>query len=192
MFDSNIFNYITFNQIDQVREYHPLVYNLYLADAKKTTLFQRLKDCPDISEDFPCFFYISARDKVIATFGAMPDKLYANGKIHRWAWAGGLLTDPHYRGRGIATQLVENMVNVLHQKGIAWGGVFSTPIAIGIYRKLGFTIPGYANRYVIFKTLKPFLNSKIKNRLLSESCDKLYRALVYLMLPLINKPNKCL
>lgn len=51
-------------------------------------------------------------------------------------------TDPAYRGKGLATLLVKNMVRVLHERNIAWAGVFSNSVAIRIYEKLGFAFPG--------------------------------------------------
>jgi GNAT superfamily N-acetyltransferase len=190
MVDPYLFNYITYSQIEKIEMLHPIVHKTYLADRTNINMVYTLTDCPDIFDDFPCFFYLSDGDRIVSSFGAIPDTLYSDGRTYRWAWAGSLFTDPVYRGRGIATYLVENMVTVLHQKDIAWGGVFSTPTAIKIYKKLGFTIPGYANRYVILKRLKPLLNSHINNGLLVKACDRLYRGLVYLILPLINKPNK--
>jgi GNAT superfamily N-acetyltransferase len=146
-----------------------------------------IKHCPDIYDDFPCFFYLSEGGRVIANISALPDYLFVSGLKHRWAWAGGLLTDAEYRGKGLATLLVKNMVAVLKRKNIGWGGVFSNLAALHIFGKLGLTIPGYANRYVFLKAAKSFLRYYIKNKFFLRFIDFFYQKTVRIMVGAINK-----
>mgnify|MGYP001208920063 CR=1 FL=1 len=185
--DSIRFNYITFDQIGKIKELHPLVYENYLDENQKFTKFDYLESCPDIRNNFPCFFYLTDQDKIISTLSALPDEIHASGEIFSWAWAGALFTDPYYRGKGLATLLIKNMVKVLHKRNIGWGGVFSTLEAIHIYRKLNFVIPGYANRYLLLKTAAP-LGNIVKNKMFISVLDIPYRITLRIILKLINRP----
>jgi GNAT superfamily N-acetyltransferase len=186
--NSILFNYITIDQIDKIQELHPLVYKFYLDENQKFTRFDDLRSCPDISNDFPCFFYLTDKDKIISTLDALPDKLYMSEKTFPWAWAFALFTDPDYRGKGLATLLVKNMVRVLHERNIAWGGIFSTPVAIRIYQKLGFTFPGYANRYLILKTARPLLDYYLKSKILVSILNIPYCMALHIVLMLMKRP----
>ncbi|MCK4549140.1 MAG: GNAT family N-acetyltransferase, partial [Candidatus Krumholzibacteria bacterium] len=87
---------------------------------------------------------------------------------------GALFTEEDHRGRGLATRLIRESVAILHKRGIAWGGVFSTENALRIYRKLGFTIPGYADRYLFLKSGEAFFNVHIRSKSLSCFLNVLY------------------
>jgi len=139
--DLGDFKYVTFDQIDKLEKLHPLVHK-----SIPGSKFQRLMNCPDISEDFPCFFYIADNERIYSHLSAIPDKLTVNGKVYRWAWTGDLVTDPVYRGRGLAKRVVKETIHVLHQKGFIAGGGFATEVTIHIYKKLGFALPGYVSR----------------------------------------------
>ena len=186
--NSEPFHYITFDQLDKIQELHPLIYKFYLDKNQKFTKFGNLRNCPDISDDFPFFFYWTDKDKIISSVDVLPDKVYMSGRTFRWAWAAALFTDPDYRGKGVATLLIKNMVRVLHDRNVAWGGVFSTPIAIKIYQKLGFTFPGYASRYVLLKTVRPLLNYYLKSKIFVSILNIPYRMALRMVLMLMKRP----
>ena len=182
------FSYVTFDQIHRIQELHPLVYRHFCKENEKFTKFDYLACCPDISNDFPCFFYLTDNDEIISGMGALPDKFYRNSEILRWAWCGAIFTNPEYRGKELAVLLVRNMAKVLHERNAAWAGISSNPPAMRVYQKLKFTIPGYANRYLFPKTITPFLGYYIKNKILTSVLDVPYRMALRIMLTLIGRP----
>jgi GNAT superfamily N-acetyltransferase len=174
------FRYITYGQIDRLDELHPL-YHRYLSKDK----YKRLIDCPDIADDFPWFFYIADEQRIYSHLSAIPDVLRAGEKSYRWAWTGDLVTDPKYRGRGLAKRVVEETIKVLHQHDYIAGGGFATEVTIHIYKKLGFDLPGFVTRRLYLKTLRPVLQYHLKSKSIRAIIDGFYRALVLLSRPLI-------
>ncbi|MBW1791355.1 MAG: GNAT family N-acetyltransferase [Deltaproteobacteria bacterium] len=194
MSDANVknklgeFKYITFGQIDKLEQLHPLVQASIPGEK-----FQRLVECPDVSEDFPCFFYIADDQRIYSHLSAIPDSLTADRTVYRWAWTGDLVTDPVYRGRGLAKRVVEETIKVLHQEGFIAGGGFATEVTIHIYRKLGFALPGFVTRQLLLKTIRPFLEYHLKSKPIRVLIDLLYRALFRLVRPILRiraRPKK--
>lgn len=174
------FRYITYGQIGRLDELHPL-YHQYLSRDK----YRRLIDCPDIDDDFPWFFYIADDQQIYSHLSAIPDVLRAGEESYPWAWTGDLVTDPKYRGRGLARRVVEETIRVLHQGGYIAGGGFATEVTIHIYKKLGFALPGFVTRRLYLKTLRPVLEYHLKSRPIRAIAGGFYRALVLLSRPLI-------
>src|SRR5207244_12045682 len=56
----------------------------------------------------------------------------------RLAWIGMVLTDPEYRGQGLATQLMRHTLEFLDGRGLDWIKLDATAMGRPIYRKLGF------------------------------------------------------
>ena len=161
------FKFIEFKELDILKRERP--------DLYRNASSQLLLSCPDVFEDFPCYFYLlDNEENIVCSVKTFPDTLVTSNKTYPWAWFGALLTDESYRGKGLATMLIRECKNILHKKGIAWGGVFSTDIAIRIYRKLGVTIPGYANRYLYLKSARPFLIAHVRSIFLSSFLNVLY------------------
>lgn len=172
------FRYVTFGEVDRLETIHPLVHK-FISEEK----YQRLVDCPDIREDFPWFFYIADDERIYSHLSAIPDVLTAGTKNYPWAWTGDLVTDPAYRGRGLAKRVVEETIKVLHQKNFIAGGGFATEVTIHIYKKLGFVLPGFVSRYVFLKTIRPLLEYHVKYRPIRAVADLLYRSLIHLLRP---------
>ena len=161
------FKFIEFKELDIIKRERPGLY--------ENASSRLLLSCPDVFKDFPCYFYLLDNDNnIVCSVKAFPDRLVTSDKTYPWAWLGALLTDERYRGKGLATILISECEKILHKKGIAWGGVFSTDIALRIYRKLGFTIPGYANRYLFLKSARPFLVAHVRSIFLSSFLNILY------------------
>lgn len=176
------FKYVTFNQFDKLKKLHPIVYNSF-----PTEKFKFLSDCPDISDDFPFFFYLTNNDKILSYFNALPDKLFFDKKEYRWAWSAGTFTFPEYRGRGLATRLNEEALKVFHKKNIGRGAAFSADATVHIYRKLGFIIPGYYSRYLLLKTARPFFEYYLKFKIGVRISDFLYRKTLRNILLIMHK-----
>jgi len=164
------FRYVLFKDVEKLNELHPLVHD-------QDDRFEYLRYCPDIHDEFPCYFYLTdeKRTKIISSIGCIPDTLSFNDKRYQWAWSESLFTDSEYRGKGLATELITKQVRVLHGKGYAWGGVFSTDNAIRIYQRLGFVVPGYASRYLLIRNPQPFLRKYIGNHKLLGAINWVFR-----------------
>jgi len=168
------FKWITFDQLDDIARLHPLT----LADETHSpSHLANLKSCPDIVDDFPIFFYLTQGDHIVSSIACLPDTMITGQAAMRWAWGGSLETNVEYRGKGMASFLVKNMVDFLHRGNIGWGAVFSTPQALSIYRKLGFTLPGFAKRYLFLRTSRPFLNKHVTSQVAIDAMDFCYRIL---------------
>lgn len=170
------FKYITFNELNDLERRHPLVYQV-----SSRFSFEHLKNCPDVSNEFPFFFYLIIDNKIVSSFLTFPDRLSIKGKTYPWAWSGSTLTYPSYRGRGLATILNTEALKILHQKGLARSAVFSAEATVHIYKKLGFTIPGYVSRYLMLKSVRPFLEAHFKSKIISHILDLLSRPIIRLI-----------
>jgi GNAT superfamily N-acetyltransferase len=144
-------------ELDDLARKHPLVYK----ESAKFS-FDDVKGCPDAYDEFPCFFYLVMDDRVVSSFRTFPDKIFIKGRTYPWAWSGSTLTDPSYRGRGLATILNREAVKILHQKGLARSAVFSADATVHIYKKLGFVFPGYVSRFLMLKSLRSFLEAHLR------------------------------
>ncbi len=183
--DRVMFQCITFERIGEIKRLHPLVYDYY--SDHLSNRIDHLADCPDIMQSFPFVHYLTIENRIVSTCLAIPDKVSAYGNTYPWAWAGALMTDPNYRGMGLATRLITEMAAVLNGRGIAWGGVFSTQRALRIYKKLNFIIPGVANRYLFAKTAVPLTSLFYKENLCVSLFDNIYRGFAKFFMSLVYK-----
>lgn len=146
------YKYLTFNDLKDIKSSNTQLYY----EASSETLLS----CPDIYDSFPCYFYlVDKANSTVCSVKAFPDTFFDGKRRYKWAWLGALVTREEYRGKGVASLLTKECEKTLHEHDIAWGGVFSNDIALRIYRKLGFTIPGYAGRYILLKSIKPLIKS---------------------------------
>ncbi len=169
------FGFVTFGEIDKAAETHPAVYRSFVTEDGDFTEFEPFRGNPDIYEEFPFFFYIAHEDRVVCNRFAIPDVLITDRGKHPWSWGGGFFTVPEYRGKGLGTKLIDNMVRVLHGKGIGSGMVFSTPVSVHIYRKLGYSFMGYADRFVFLRSCAPLLRKYIDCSGVIKFADTLFR-----------------
>jgi len=132
-----------------------------------------------VTNDFPIFCYMLDGNKVAAYFSSFPDRLYCEDREYNWAWCGNLFTNPEYRGQGIASALVKEQVSLFHSKSLAWGGVFSTPTALRIYERLGFSVLGYAPRYLLIRKVGPLLRHHFANMFVIRTAELAYGAFLY-------------
>jgi GNAT superfamily N-acetyltransferase len=162
------FRFVSFGEIEDLPAHHPQLRN------RSQLISSDLNKNPHIENDFPVFCYMHDDDKVLAHFSSFPDCVYYQKNKYNWAWCGNLYTDPEYRGKGIASALVKNQAALFHSKNLAWGGVFSTPAALRIYDRLGFSVLGYAPRYLLIKNVGPLIRHHIANSLVVRAAEHTY------------------
>jgi len=174
-------HFIVVSELGNLNVDHPLVHESMI----DTDL---LKRWPYPIDDFPCYFYITDehKKKIISSLVTIPDNCYLGTRKYRWSWSGSLFTDPQYRGKGLATLLVREQLRVLHERDYAWGVVFSTNTALHIYRKLDYTFPGFARRYMFMKTLRPFLSAYIKSKSLVNILNLFYQIIMKIILSMLS------
>jgi hypothetical protein len=162
------FGHVIFKELDEVIKHPP--------DVQRATrsLRERLESCPDITPDFPCYFYIvNSEDQIMCSIKALPDTLWIGSKKYPWAWMGAIFTEEIYRRKGLAAMITEESRRILHKQGIGRGGVFSTEIALHILKKLDFSFPGYVNRYLMIKSARPFLDAHMKSKFIVDILDRI-------------------
>ncbi len=121
-----------------------------------------LKTCPDLDEDLPCLFLVFDRhDNIVSMIKAFPDTLYFSTGLSPMVWTGNLFTVCAFRGQGLATFLLEMRQKYLGEKRLFRGSVFSTDVALHIHRKLGDHVLGHLPRYLLFKSIRPFIGERI-------------------------------
>jgi GNAT superfamily N-acetyltransferase len=162
------FSYITHNELGDIASLHPAVH----ASGKGPRETQ-YKDCPNITPEFPCFFYLATRQgKLAVSTRAIPDILISQDMTRCWAWTCDLFTEPAFRGSGLATILQRATTQVLHQRGFGRGSVFSSKVTRRIYQKIGSTLAGYAPRYIALKSAGPFLKAHLGDGPLVKALDR--------------------
>ena len=113
--------------------------------------------------EFPLFFYLESGGQVCSYFRTIPDEITVDDDRRPWAWTGDNFTLPEFRNRGLSTQLHREATQYLHRLGIGRGSVFSTAVTLHTFRKLGFTIVGYAKRFLLMRSLAPLLKAHVAN-----------------------------
>lgn len=63
------------------------------------------------------------------------------------AWAAMVLTDPAFRGRGLATALLTHALSYLERRGVAAVRLDATSLGRPVYEKLGFRVVSEQRRY---------------------------------------------
>ena len=64
------------------------------------------------------------------------------------AWIGMVLTDPAYRGRGLARRLMEHALDYLRGRGVRWVKLDATDMGRPLYERLGFQSEGAIERWM--------------------------------------------
>jgi len=64
------------------------------------------------------------------------------------AWVGMVLTDPEYRGRGLARRLIEHTLEHLRREGVNWIKLDATAMGRPVYERLGFRDEAVIERWV--------------------------------------------
>ena len=64
------------------------------------------------------------------------------------AWVGMVITDPDYRGRGLAKRLMEHALDYLRARGVHWIKLDATDMGRPLYQQLGFRDEGAIERWL--------------------------------------------
>jgi GNAT superfamily N-acetyltransferase len=119
---------------------------------------------PDTRADTPCLFgLIDESGLAVSWIRAWADALHVAGRVVPWLWTGDLHTRPELRGRGLATRLQRESTAWATARGSGRGSVFSTDTTLAIYRRLGYLLPGYADRRVLIRSVKPLVAGHISH-----------------------------
>jgi len=171
------FKYLTFKELEHIEKSNPIAYKAFSRSS-----CVRIKTCPDVTSNFPCFFYvINKENKIVCLNKALPDTLCMGTEKRQWAWTGNTFTEEAYRKKGLAKMLMQESTKVLHKEGIGRGIVFSNNVTLRIYRKLGYCLAGYASRYLMIKCARPFLEAHIKSKLIIHILDLLSLPIIRLI-----------
>ena len=83
---------------------------------------------PDTREFTPCFFCLLTPDDEVAcwNYGFAADTLTMRGTSYPWIWTADLHTLPEWRGKGLASRLIDEGTQYVQERGIGRGSVFST------------------------------------------------------------------
>ena len=189
MAESYDFKYIEFSQIHSISYLHPLILEEINSMHNPVEFINDLKTSPDISTDFPFFFYVFTGNKIIASVRTFPDVLFVGEHKYRWAWTADLLTDPNYRGQGAASYLWKRMVNIVLERDFFVGGAFANPITTHICQKMAFTVTNTAHRLLLLKSSRAFLAAHVKHRDICRLIDAIYRPSIYVLKKTILKPD---
>jgi GNAT superfamily N-acetyltransferase len=166
------FRFVSFAETTALVTHHPQLRDHF------QIIPSELEKNPHITDDFPILCYMLDGDNVASHFSSFPDRVYYKEREYKWAWCGNLFTNPEYRGKGIASALVKEQVSLFHSKNLAWGGVFSTPAALRIYERLGFSVLGYAPRYLMIKKVTPLLKYHFANSFVIGAAERAYGAVL--------------
>ena len=145
---------IEIHEQDRVAERHPELTAQYPGLSKPN----KVHDFARGASDFPYLFYAMAEGRVVAHFMSFLDILKSGDKEYPWAWNYGLYTDPSFRGRGIAQNLVQHQLNEFARRNLIWGGVFSSDAALRLYRRMSFHMMDRVPRLCLFRNVRPLLH----------------------------------
>jgi GNAT superfamily N-acetyltransferase len=120
------------------------------------------KTFPGASDETPLLFYLQVDSKVCSYFRTIPDEVTVDGQTHPWVWTGDNHTYPEFRRRGLSTQLQTRATQYLHERGIGRGSVFSTDVTLHTFEGIGFTIVGYAKRFLLVRSAAPLLRAHFR------------------------------
>jgi len=183
------FAFINVSQVDDISDKHPLV----LLESNKRhnpiNSIPNLKKCPEITNDFPFFFYVYKNDRIMASCKVFPDTLFANGVMHKWAWAEDLYADPEFRGQGAGSFLWKKQTETILQLDYCFGGAFASPVTIHLSRKLGFTIPERAHRLIVLKNCQSLLRAHSKFTYINIAIDACFRLFIRVAKATILRPK---
>jgi len=189
---SFVFKYVDVAQLGSLAAAHDLLFLDLNRRHNPSAFLEHLERCPDLSDDFPFFFYVLHNDAVIASVKTIPDTLYYGKETYRWGWTGDLYTDPAYRGQGVASYLWENMTLIFQQRNIFIAAAFANTVSAHIFRKMGYAFTDNAHRLLFFKNCRAFLDAHSKYKLLNRSIDQLYRAVVFCLKPFLHRTDHLL
>jgi hypothetical protein len=147
---------VQLGEVDDLEACHPQVHHLLSPELMaKYALF------PGANRETPVFFYLEHEGQVCSYFRTIPDEITVDGRTYPWAWSGDNFTYPDFRNRGLSTKLHGQATAYLHHYGIGRASVYSTDITLHVFKKLRFTLLGFAERYLLLRSASPLLDAHI-------------------------------
>lgn len=147
---------VSLSEGDRAAENHPV-----LAQDAPDLLDPFFAAQPEVTPEFPHLYYGQEDGRIACYIRSFPDTSTYQGQHLTWSWNADLFTHPDFRRRGLAQALVEQQMQACDRLGMIWGGVFSSPPALRLYEKLGFTMIGFVPRLCALRTITPFLDHHI-------------------------------
>jgi hypothetical protein len=162
------FGYVRFGEIESFKKNQTAFYQ------QNSSFWTIITDCPDTYDTFPCLFYITNQDnKIVCSLRSYPDTIYQGDRFLPWAWLGNVFTEEAYRGQGLFTMLAEESRKALHANGLPFAGVSANDQSIYVYHKLGYNLIGYGSRFIILKTIRPFIAPWFKSKIIPMRVGKI-------------------
>ena len=108
------------------------------------------KEC--FAQDMICQIFAYENEKAVATGAVLfysypPSHVNKTGKI---AYVSNMFTDPEYRNRGIATQILKLLEDEARKRGITTAKLGATPMGKAVYEHAGYKEDAL---YTLVKTL---------------------------------------
>jgi len=91
-----------------------------------------------IPDDFPLEWFVAgyADDQLITSTAILPMELKGRNRSERTGGISGVATDPHYRGKGLARDLMQAALTRMRRQGVRWAMLY--PFSFDFYSKLGW------------------------------------------------------
>ena len=114
-------------------------------------LFIRLTDLVGwgmTAEDFSRLTRFSPDGNFVASIDGADVGMVATTSYGKVAWIGNLIVDPGTRGKGLGAALMVHAMNHLKSRGVKSIRLDSVPLAIPLYKRLGFRDEYWSMRYM--------------------------------------------
>lgn len=177
--------HVLFTERNEVHELHPELHKQYPAFA-----VPYLAQTTEYPPDFPYVFYALENGVVASYIDCFCDTLWKDGQQYKWAWNGNLFTDPAFRGRGLAQQIIQDQLTEFAKRGYVWGGTFSSDPALRLYEKLHFTIVGSAPRMCLLRNPRPFLTHHLPGRISASIASVTFRTFYEMVAPILFRQKR--
>lgn len=91
-----------------------------------------------IPDDFPLEWFVVgyADDQLVTSTAILPMELKGRSRSERAGGISGVATDPHYRGKGLARDLMVAALTRMRRQGMRWAMLY--PFSFSFYLKLGW------------------------------------------------------
>lgn len=135
----------TLENIDDIidlRIMYLIEYNKGLKDEIINELKINMKEYLEKHLNKDCFIEIAYEDNkivssaIINIIEKVPSPRFLNGKFGELY---GVYTNPNYRNKGIATNLIKRIIENIKDKNIAFIQLGASEMGVSIYKKYGFT-----------------------------------------------------
>jgi predicted acetyltransferase len=91
-----------------------------------------------IPDDFPLEWFLAGyvEDQLVTSTAILPMELTGRSRAEQAGGISGVATDPHYRGKGLARDLMQAALMRMRRQGMRWAMLY--PFSFSFYLKLGW------------------------------------------------------